>query len=66
MGPFRDTSFLGKGIINFAFPGLLAIMACMTIFGVYAKILHWVGLEQFQFGSNISKDIVSEGQMIMT
>lgn len=66
MGPFRDTAFLGKAVSVYSFPLLLCAMSLLTVFGVYKRMLACMGLSQFLFGSDISKEQVAEGFVIMS
>jgi len=65
MGPFRDTSFLGKALAVYSFPLLLCLMSALTVFGVYKRVLTCMGLEQFLFGSDLSRDLINEGLLIV-
>jgi len=66
MGPFRDMSFLGQAVATYSFPLLLCLMSVLTVFGVYKRVLTCMGLSQFLFGSDLSKDTVDEGLLILT
>jgi hypothetical protein len=51
MGPVKYLSFMGEDFNRWVFPICLSLMALMTIFRVYERILSCIGLKQYAFGS---------------
>jgi hypothetical protein len=65
MGPVKYLSFMGEDFNRWVFPICLSLMALMTIFRVYDRILSCIGLKQYAFGSQGEDELAEDGRYII-
>lgn len=65
MGPIKYVKFLGEDFNKWVVPIALLLMAFMTLFNIYGKILNCIGLKQLQFGTEHTQDKIEEGKYII-
>jgi hypothetical protein len=65
MGPIKYLSFMGEDFNRWVFPICLFLMALMTIFRVYDRILACLGLKQYGFGQQSEVEMSDDGRYII-
>ena len=65
MGPVKYLSFMGEDFNRWVFPICLSLMALLTIFRVYDRILACIGLKQYAFGSQGEVEQADDGRYII-
>ncbi len=65
MGPVRYVKFLGEHFNRWVFPLCLAIMALLTAFNFYGRLLNCIGLKQYAFDNEYTDEKVDEGKYLI-
>ena len=65
MGPIKRVEFMGTYFNRWVFPIALFLMAFLTLFNIYGKVLNCLGLNRYKFGGSSTHEHIEDGKAIV-